>query len=168
MFLVCSLYYIIIIKYYWGMQYCFRFPTKNGNCAYFFGSGPRLFFHQKTYPFISAKSLFTSRAEVFLSLIPEKKDVLSASSVTFEDSPFDKSLIYIKTIIDQVFNPTLISDHSGVYTFNKTLCFLFLRKSHKRFSKLPDISLLFNVKIGSSCQTLSSAFAFDLSRSLQV
>ena len=42
--------------------------------------------------------------------------------------------------------PALTSDQSETCPFNKTLCFLFLRKSHKRFSKLPDIPFCFNLK----------------------
>ena len=56
----------------------------------------------------------------------------------------------------------LTSDQSETYQFNKTFCFLFLRKSHKRFSKLPDIPFCFNLKMRPSCQTLSNAF--DISR----
>ena len=58
--------------------------------------------------------------------------------------------------------PALTSDQSETCPFNKTLCFLFLRKSHKRFSKLPDIPFCFNLKMRPSCQTLSNAF--DISR----
>ena len=43
-----------------------------------------------------------------------------------------------------------------------TLCFLFLRKSSKIFSKLPDMPFCFNWKKRPSCHTLSNAF--DISR----
>ena len=58
--------------------------------------------------------------------------------------------------------PTLTSDQSETFPFSKTLRFLFLRKSHKRFSELSDVPLYFDFKIKSSCQTLSNAF--DISR----
>ena len=67
----------------------------------------------------------------------------SANSLASEDNPSDKSLIYIKNIngpsIEPWGTPDSTSDQSEAYPFNKTLCFLFLRKSHKKFSKLPDI-----------------------------
>ena len=61
----------------------------------------------------------------------------------------------------------LTSDQSEPCQFNKTLCFLFLRKqkrlkSHKRFSKLPDIPFCFDLKMSPLCQNLSNAF--DISR----
>ena len=58
--------------------------------------------------------------------------------------------------------PALTSDQSGTCPFNKTLCFLLLRKSHTRFSKLPDIPFCFNFKTRPLCQTLSNTF--DISR----
>ena len=58
--------------------------------------------------------------------------------------------------------PALTSDQSGTYPFNKTFFFLFLRKSHKRFSKLPDMPFCFNLKMRPQCQILSKAF--DISR----
>ena len=45
----------------------------------------------------------------------------------------------------------LTSDQSETCPFNKTLRSLFLRKTHKRFSKLPDIPFCFNLKMRSSC-----------------
>ena len=53
--------------------------------------------------------------------------------------------------------PAVTADQSETCSFNKTLCFLFLRKSHKRFSKLPDIPFSFNLKMRRSYQTLSKA-----------
>ena len=137
----CSWYYIIIIKYYWSMRYCFRFPTD--------------------FLFIFFKSLFSSRAEVLLSWITENKNVSSGNSLAFEGNPSDKSLIYIKNnngpVMEPWGSPALTSDQSKTCPFNKTLCFLFLRKSRKRFSKLPDIPFSFNLKMRPSCQTLSNA-----------
>ena len=60
--------------------------------------------------------------------------------------------------------PALTSDQSEICPFNKTLCFLFRRKSHKRDSNLPDIPFCFNLKMRPSCLTLSSAF--DISRKI--
>ena len=97
-----------------------------------------------------------------LSWITEIKDVSSANSLAFEDNPSDKSLIYIKNnngpSMEPWGTPALTSDQSAICPFNKTLCFLFLRKSHKRFSKLPDMPFCFNLKM----KTLSNAF--DISR----
>ena len=93
--------------------------------------------------FIFAKLLFSSTAEVLLTWITENKDILSANSLAFEDNPSDKLLIYIKNnngpSMEPWGTPALTSDQSETCPFNKTLCFLFLKKSHKRFSKLPDI-----------------------------
>ena len=90
----------------------------------------------------------------------------SANSLAFEDNPSDKSLIYIKNnngpSIEPWGTPALTSDQPETCPLNKTLCFLFFRKSHKRFIKLPDIPFCFNLKMRPSCQTLSNAF--DISR----
>ena len=134
MFLGCSLYcVIIIIKYWWGLQHCFRFRLKITSCAWFFGSGLKLIFNWKAHLFIFTKSLFNSKAEVLLSWITEKKFQLLANSLTFEGNPFDKLLIYIKNnIIDQVLRPysfSLQTNHQA-FPFYKSLYFLF----HKRFS----------------------------------
>ena len=59
--------------------------------------------------------------------------------------------------IDPWGTPALTSDQSENCPFNENLCFLFLRKSHKRFSKLPHIPFCFNLKMRLSCQTLSNA-----------
>ena len=129
--------------------------------ACFLGSELKLIFHWNAHLFIFAKSLFSSRAEVLLSWITENKDVSSANSLAFEGNPSDKSLIYIKNnngpVMEPWGSPALTSDQSKTCPFNKTLCFLFLRKSRKRFSKLPDIPFSFNLKMRPSCQTLSNA-----------
>ena len=143
------------------MRYCFRFPTENNFLYLFFR-----IFQWNAHLFIFAKSLFSSGAEVLLSWITENKDVSSAKSLTFEDNPSDKSLIYIKNnngpSMEPWATPALTSDQSEACPFNKTLCFLFFRKSQKRFSKLPDIPFCFNLKMRSSFQTLSNAF--DISK----
>ena len=81
----------------------------------------------------------------------------SANSLAFEDNPSDKSLIYIKNnngpSIEPWGTPALTSDQPETCPFNKTLRFLFSRKSHKRFIKLPDIPFCFNLKMRPSCQT---------------
>ena len=66
--------------------------------------------------------------------------------------------------------PALTSDQSETCPFNKTLCFLFLRKSHKRFSKLPHIPFCFNLKIRPLCQmfVISNAIERKKKRSIQV
>ena len=46
--------------------------------------------------------------------------------------------------------------------FFKTFCFLFLKGSHKKFNKCPDIPFCFHLKTKPLCQTLSNAF--DISR----
>ena len=124
------------------------------SCACLFGSGLKLIFHRKTHLFIFAKSLFSLRADVLLSWITENKDVSSANSLAFEGNPSHKSLIYIKNnngpSIEHWGTPTLTLDQSETCPFNKTLCFLFLRKSHKRFSKLLDLPFCFNLNMRSS------------------
>ena len=131
------------------MRYCFRFLTKMASCACFFESWLKLIFHWNAHLFFFAKSLFSSRAEVLLSWITENKDLLSANSLAFEDNPSDKWLIYIKNHngpnIEPRVTPALTSDQPEVFPFNKTLCFLFLRKSHRdphaKFCQTPSIYL---------------------------
>ena len=138
------------------------FRLKMTSFACFLGSGLKLTFHWNAYLFTFAKSLFSSRAEVLLSWITENKDISSANNLVFEDNVSDKSLIYIRNdngpSMETWGTPALTSDQSQTCPFNKTLCFLFLRNSHKRFSKLPDIPFRFNLKKRPSCQTLSNAF----------
>ena len=55
--------------------------------------------------------------------------------------------------------PARTSDQSETCLFNKALCFLFLKKSHKRFSKL--FSRFSNLKMRPSCQTLSNASIYQ-------
>ena len=62
--------------------------------------------------------------------------------------------------------PALTSDQSETCPFNKTLCFLFLRKSHEGFSKLPDTPFYLNLKMRPSCQALSNAFDISKKTSL--
>ena len=144
------------------MRYCFNFRLKIISCACFVGSGLKLILKWNAHLFIFAKSLFSSIAEVLLSWITEKKDVSSENSLAFEDNPSDKSLIYIKYNNGPSIEPwgtsTLTSDQSETCPLNKIFSFLFLRKSHKRFSKLPDIPFCFNLKMIPSFQTLSNAF----------
>ena len=119
------------------MTYCFRFPTNNAFLCLHFKIWVENLFPLKGLSIIFSKLLFTSRAEILLSWITENKDVLSANSLAFEDNPSDKSLIYIKNnngpSMEPWRTPVLTSDQSENCPFNKTLCFLFLRKSHKRF-----------------------------------
>ena len=146
------------------MRYCFRFPTENNFLCLFFRSGLKLIFHWNAQLFIFAKSLFRSRAEVLLSWITENKDVSSTKSLAFEDNP-DKSLIHIRNNNGQRMEswgtPALTSDQPGLVHLTK-LFVLHFSKSHKRFSTLPDVPFCFNLKMRSSCQTLSNAF--DISR----
>ena len=135
-----------------GCDIALDFRLKMTSCACFIESELKLIFHWNVHLFIFVKSLFSSRSEVLLSWITENKDVSSTNSLAFEDNPSNKSLIYIK----KNNGPSVTSDQSQACPFSKTLCFLFLRKSHKRFSKLPDISFCFNLKIRlhvKPCQT---------------
>ena len=65
----------------------------------------------------------------------ENKDVAPANSLASEDNPSDKSLIYIKNnngpSMESWRTLALTSDQSETCPYNKTLCFQFLRKSHK-------------------------------------
>ena len=112
------------------------FRLKMTSCACFLESGLKLIFHCNVYLFIFAKSLFSSRAEVLLSWVTENKDVSSVNSLAFEDNPSDKSLIYLKNYngpsMESWRTPAVTSDQSETCPCNKTLCFLFFRKSHKR------------------------------------
>ena len=121
-----------------GFHVTLDFRLKMTSCGCFFGSGLKLIFHWKAYLYIFAKLLFISRAEVLLSRITENKEIWSANSLVFEDNPSDKSLIFIKNnnelSIEPWETPALASDQLETYPFNKSICFLYLRKSHKRFS----------------------------------
>ena len=104
-----------------------------------------------------------------LSWITENNDVSSANSFAFKDNT-DKSLIYIKnnngSSMEPWGTPALTSDQYETFPFNKTLSFLFLKNSWERFSKLPDISFRFNLKMRFSRQTLSNAFDVSTKTSL--
>ena len=130
-----------------GRNIALDFRLKVTSCACFLGSELKLIFHWNDHLFIFAKSLFSSRAEVLLSWFTVNKGVSSAKSLAFEDNPSEKSWIYIKNnngpSMEPRGTPTLTSDQLETCTFKKTLCFLFLRNSHKRFSKLPDIPVCF-------------------------
>ena len=64
-----------------GCDIALDFRLKITSCACFLGSGLKLIFHWNAHLFIFAKSLFSSRAEVLLPWITEKKDVSSAKSI---------------------------------------------------------------------------------------
>ena len=134
---------ILLLNTSGGWNIALDFQLKITSCACFLGSELKFIFHWNSHLFVLAKSLFSSRAEVLLSWITENKDVSSAKSLAFEDNPSDKSLIYIKNnngaSMEPWGTPAPTSDYSETCLFNKSLCFLFLRKSHKRLSKLPDI-----------------------------
>ena len=72
--------------------------------------------------------------------------MLSANSLRFEDNSYDESLIDIvnnnRPRIKSWERPTLTSDQTQTCSFNKILCFLFLKKLHKRICKLPDVSFV--------------------------
>ena len=92
----------------------------------------------------------------------KSQDVLLANSLTFEDNPSEKLLIYIKTnngpSIEPWEAPALTLGQSETCSFNKNHCFLFLRKSQQSFSKLPDTPFCLNLKMRHSSQILSNAF----------
>ena len=144
-----------------GMQYYFRFSTKSDFLYLLF-----LKIWVKPHFPLKRPSLFSSRAEVFLSWIKKNKKLSSENSNAFEDDLSDRSLIYIKNnngssdaLGNTCFNIKQVRD----FPFIKTLGFLFLRKS-QRFSELPDIPFAFYLKIGSLFQTLSNIF--DISRKI--
>ena len=147
-----------------GCDIALDFRLKMTSCACFLGSGLKIIFHWNAHLFSFAKSQFSSRAK--LSWITESKDVSSANSLTFKDNPSDKPLIYIKNNNGPSEEPwetsALTLDQSETCPFNKTLCFFFLRKPHKRFSKFLDIPFCFSLIMRSSCQT--SLNAFDIPR----
>ena len=140
------------------MRYYFRFPTENDFLWLFFRTWVETHFPLKrpSIYLCQVTIQFKSR-EVLLSWITENKDLYN---------PSDKSLIYIKNnngpSMEPWGKPALTSHQSETCPFNKTLCFLFLIKSHKIFSKLPDIPFCFNFKMRPSCQTVPNAF--DISR----
>ena len=120
------------------MRYFFRFPVK----THILPKGPSIYLYQV---------VIQLRTDVLLSWITENKGVSSANGLAFKDDPSDKSLIYINDnngpSIEPWETPDLTSDQSETCPFDKTLFCLFLRKSHKRSSKLPDMIFLFNVKM---------------------
>ena len=120
------------------MRYFFRFPVK----THFLLKGLSIYLCQV---------VIQLRTDVLLSWITENKGVSSTNSLAFKDNPSDKSLIYINSnngpSIEPWGTPDLTSDQLETCPFDKTLCFLFLRKSHKRSSKLRDIIFPFNLKM---------------------
>ena len=60
--------------------------------------------------------------------------------------------------------PALTLVHEEDSPFNTTLCFLFVKKFLKTFSKLPDILFSCNLNIRPSCQTLSNTFEMSRKR----
>ena len=137
------------------MQYYFRFSTKNDFLYLLF-----LKIWVKPHFPLKRPSLFSSRAEVFLSRIKKNKKLSSENSNSFLDDPSDRSLIYIKNnngssdaLGNTCFNIRQVRD----FPFIKTLGFSFLRKS-QRFSELLDIPFAFSLKIGPLFQTLSNIF----------
>ena len=89
----------------------------------------------------------------------------SAKSFGFEDRYIYKS-IYININQGQQWTQdralgTWIFFQLDVYPLRTTLCFLFLRKSSRVFSKFPDIPYCFNLKARPLCYTLSKAFGIS-------
>lgn len=82
--------------------------------------------------------------------------MLLANILVFEYNPSDNLLIYIKNNIQPSIEPwgahALKPDQSETCLLNKTFCFLFLRKSHKKFNQLPDIPFYFRLKMRPSCK----------------
>ena len=99
-----------------GCNVALDFRLKLTSCACFLGSGLKRIFHWNDRLFIFAKSLFSSRAEVLLSWITEHNDVSSGNSLSIEDNPSDKSLIFIKNnngpSMEPWGTPVLTSDES--------------------------------------------------------
>ena len=126
------------------MQYYSRFPTKNDVLCLFFWiwikshlqlKDPSIYFCQVVIQFKSRGTAIK---------VTENKGVSSTNSLAFENYASNKLLIYIKNnnngrSLEPLITRALTSDQLETCPFNKTLCFLFLRRSHKRFSKLLDI-----------------------------
>ena len=144
------------------------FRLKMTSCACFFRIWVETHFPLKRPSIYLCQVAIQFKSRGIVIMITENKDALSANSLAFEDNPSDKSLIYIENnnrpSMEPCGTPALTSDQSKTSPFNKTLCFLFLRKLHKRFSKLPNISFCFNSKMRPQYQTLSNAF--DISRKI--
>ena len=143
-FITLLLLLLLLLNTCEGCNITLDFRLKMTSCACFFGSGLKAICNWKIHLSIFAKSLFSSRAEALLSKITENKGVSSTNSLAFENYPSNKLLIYIKNnnngpSLEPLITLALTSDQLETCPFNKTLCFLFLRRSHKRFSKLPDI-----------------------------
>lgn len=82
--------------------------------------------------------------------------MLLANILVFEYNPSDNLLIYIKNNIQPSIEPwgahALKPDQSETCLLIETFCFLFLRKSHKKFNQLPDIPFYFRLKMRPSCK----------------
>ena len=63
------------------------------SCACLVKSGLKIIFHWKAQLLITVRSLRKVAALDWMSLTTEKRDVSSAKSLQFEDTPFDKSLM---------------------------------------------------------------------------
>ena len=63
------------------------------SCACLVKSGLKIIFHWKSQLLITVRSLSKVAVLDWMSLTTEKRDVSSAKSLQFEDTPFDKSLM---------------------------------------------------------------------------
>ena len=112
------------------MRYCFRFPTENDFLCLFFRIWVETHFPLK-HPSIYLCQVAIQFKSTGIAVMDHRKQGRIVSKKFI-------SLIYIKNNngprMEPWGAPALTSDQSETCPSNKTLSFLFLRKSHKRFS----------------------------------
>ena len=124
--------------------------------------GLKTTFYWKAQLLVTVKSLFRIAAFNWMSLSTEKRDLLSAQSLKFEDTPFDESLMQLKNNntpkIEPWRTPALTFSQDECYLVRKTRCLQQNRKSCKGFLRFPETPFKDSLRINPSCHTLSKAF----------
>ena len=135
----------MLLKNVLGWIFLVAFLLKMTSWACFVGSGLKLIFHWKAHLFISFRLLLRLLAVLSGTLTVESRNVSSANNLGLHWRLLDKSLMYIRnksgSNIDSWGTPALILAQDEFWPLRITLCFLFLKKSVKRFNKFPEIQL---------------------------
>ena len=144
------------------MQYCFKFSNKTDCLCLFFLSRLNSSLSTKRLVDLSLPSRYSFQELRYCYHGSQKTRTCCQQILQHLRTILLIDRQYIKnnkgSRIEPSGTPALTSDWSEACPFNKTLCILFFRKSHKRFNKLPDISFCLNLKTKPSCQTLSNTF----------
>ena len=109
----------------------------------------KFIFYWVAHLLILTRSLFRLFPDVWVSwCITENKDVSSAKSFALDERPSLRSLMQIKNNkgprMEPWGTPVLTFFHVENCPLKTTRCFLCFKKSRKRFSKFPDLSIWFH------------------------